>query len=43
MKIARKLGVTDKEIEILSNRIVAALEDGPLEPDELAAVVDSFG
>jgi hypothetical protein len=35
MKTARKLGVTDAEIERLSDGIVRALDKGPLEPDAL--------
>lgn len=35
MKVARKLGVTDAEIEKLSNRVLKALANGPLLPDEI--------
>jgi len=35
MSVARKLGVTDKEVEKLCQAVVAALERGPLEPSEL--------
>ncbi len=38
MKIARKIGVTDAEIDMLSDRIVAALEKEPLEPEALRQV-----
>ncbi len=47
MKTARKLGVTDAEIDTLSDRIVAALEKAPLEPEALrqatAGAVRSLG
>jgi hypothetical protein len=39
MKIARKLGVTDAEIEKLCERVLAALAKGPLAPDEIRAAV----
>ncbi len=35
MRIARKLGVTDDEIAQLCEILLAALEEGPQEPDEL--------
>ena len=35
MKTAQKIGVTAAEIDNLSDAIVRALENGPLEPDEL--------
>ncbi len=35
MKVAYKLGVTDKEIEKLSGAVLKALAAGPLEPDEI--------
>lgn len=35
MNVARKLGVTDSEIEKLSGAVVKALSNGPLDPDEL--------
>jgi hypothetical protein len=35
MNTARKIGVTDKEIDKLSDAIVRALGKGPLEPEEL--------
>jgi hypothetical protein len=35
LKMARKLGVTDKEIERLSNAVLRALEEKPLDPEEL--------
>ena len=35
MKTARKLGVTDGEIEKLCDAVVKALSKGPLDPDEL--------
>jgi hypothetical protein len=35
MKVAYKLGVTDKEIEKLSAAVLKALASGPLEPDEI--------
>lgn len=39
MKVARKLGVTDKEIDKLSSGIVSALKSKVLEPDELKSVL----
>ena len=39
MAQARKLGVTDKEVEKLSVKIVDALAKGPLEPDQLREAV----
>ena len=35
MKVARKLGVTDAEIAKLSKAVLAALTQGPLDPDDL--------
>ncbi len=35
MKLARKLGVTNKEVDRLNNAVVRALEEKPLDPDEL--------
>ncbi len=35
MKTARKLGVTDAEVEKLSAAVVTALKNGPLDPDAL--------
>jgi Winged helix DNA-binding domain len=35
MKVAEKLGVTQKEIDRLCDSIITALEDGPLDPDGL--------
>jgi hypothetical protein len=35
MKVARKLGVSDKEIDRLCETVADALKDGPLEPDAL--------
>ena len=37
MNVARKLGVTDKEVEKLCGVLVKALGKGPLDPDELRA------
>ena len=37
MKVAAKLGVTEKEIDKLCAAILKALEKGPLEPEELRA------
>src|SRR6185295_6360370 len=37
MKVARKLGVTDKEIDKLCDAVVKALAKGPLDPEELRA------
>jgi len=39
MKVARKLGVTDAEVDRLGMKVMAALGKGPLEPDEIKAVV----
>jgi hypothetical protein len=39
MKVARKLGVTDSEVEKLSNAVLDALKHGPLDPDELKAAI----
>jgi hypothetical protein len=35
MNVARKLGVTDKDVDRLCEKVLAALAAGPLEPDEL--------
>jgi hypothetical protein len=35
MKVARKLGVTDKEIEDLSSAVIEALARGPLSPEQI--------
>ena len=35
MAAARKIGVTDKEIDRLSEKVVAALARGPLDPEEI--------
>jgi len=35
MKVAYKLGVTEKEIARLSDAVIRALEKGPLEPDQI--------
>ena len=35
MKVARKLGVTDAEIDKLCNAVLAALESGPMDPEQL--------
>lgn len=37
MKVAMKLGVTQKEVDKLCDSVMAALEKGPLDPDELKA------
>jgi hypothetical protein len=37
MRLARKLGVTDGEIDSLCEAVLAALRQGPLAPDELRA------
>src|SRR5258708_36688753 len=37
MRVARKLGVTDAEIDRLCGAVLEALEAGPLSPDELRA------
>jgi hypothetical protein len=37
MKIARKLGVTDSEVDKLCQAVLDALKRGPLDPDELKA------
>jgi hypothetical protein len=39
MKTARKLGVTDKEIDRLRDALSQALADGPLDPEALKAAV----
>ncbi|MBI4910668.1 MAG: winged helix DNA-binding domain-containing protein [Acidobacteria bacterium] len=41
MRIARKLGVTDAEIEKLRDKIVSALKKGPLDPAGLKEAVGS--
>jgi hypothetical protein len=38
MKTARKLGVTDAEVDKLGSVLLAVLKKGPLDPDELRAV-----
>jgi len=35
MRVARKLGVTDKEIEALQKAVLKALAKGPLDPEEI--------
>jgi hypothetical protein len=37
MKVARKLGVTDSEVDKLCKAVLDALKRGPLDPDELKA------
>jgi Winged helix DNA-binding domain len=37
MKVARKLGVTDAEVDKLCKAVLDALKQGPLDPDELKA------
>jgi len=37
MKVARKLGVTDAEVDKLCKAVLDALKEGPLDPDELKA------
>ena len=37
MSVARKLGVTDKDVDRLCGRVLAALEEGPLDPEALKA------
>ena len=39
MKTARNLGVTDKEIEKLSDAVVVALKNGPLDPGQIRDAV----
>ncbi len=39
MKVARKLGVTDKEVATLREKVCSALEKGPMMPDELKQAV----
>ena len=39
MKVARKLGVTDKEVDKLREKVCQALEKGAMAPDELKAAV----
>jgi hypothetical protein len=41
MKVARKLGVTDKEVDNLRDKVCAALEKGAMAPDELKEAVGS--
>ncbi len=47
MQVARKLGVTDQEIDHLCTEVLAALKSGPVEPDALksalGAAVRSLG
>jgi hypothetical protein len=35
MKVASKLGVTDKEVDRLCNAVVKALSKGPLDPNQI--------
>ena len=37
MKVARKLGVTDAEVDQLALKVLDALKSGPLEPDQIKA------
>jgi hypothetical protein len=39
MKVARKLGVTDKEIDKLCRGVLDALESAPMEPDKLKSAL----
>lgn len=39
MKVGRKLGVTDREVDKLGEAVVKALRNGPLDPDELKEAV----
>jgi hypothetical protein len=39
MKVALKLGVTEKEIDRLCDAVLATLRNGPAEPDEIRAAV----
>ena len=39
MKVGRKLGVTDREVDKLGEGVVKALRKGPLDPDELKEAV----
>ncbi|HWR52818.1 MAG TPA: crosslink repair DNA glycosylase YcaQ family protein [Bryobacteraceae bacterium] len=39
MKVAARLGVTDKEIDKLGAAVIAALEKGPMDPEELRRAV----
>jgi hypothetical protein len=41
MKTARKIGVTDKEIDRLCARVITALRNGPLDPDAIRNAVGS--
>jgi hypothetical protein len=43
MKTAEKLGVTQAEIDRLCEAVLAALEGGPLEPDELKGAARNLG
>src|SRR5262249_41253220 len=43
MKVARKLGVTDAEVDKLGAAVVDALAKGPLDPDGLKEVVGAKG
>lgn len=40
MKVARKLGVTDVEIERLCHEVLTAVKDAPLEPEEIRQRAD---
>jgi winged helix DNA-binding protein len=39
MKVGRKLGVTDREVDKLGDVVIQALKNGPLDPDELKEAV----
>jgi hypothetical protein len=39
MKVGRKLGVTDREVDKLGEAVIKALRKGPLDPDELKEAV----
>ena len=39
MKVGRKLGVTDREVDQLGDSVIQALKNGPLDPDELKEAV----
>jgi hypothetical protein len=41
MNVARKLGVTDKDVDKLSGKVLAALAKGPLGPEELRTAAGS--
>ena len=42
MKVARKLGVTDREVEQLCTRVLDALSSGPLAPEVIREAVDDL-